>query len=170
MEASPSRQCRSQSRNPISQKSVSRRERNRRICPLVQRNIAPRARPRFGLSRTHSERLDCAAIAKSLTSEEIFEFTRLLAPHPVFIVGASFIISVDSGPMHIAAAITPDLLSIHTWTDPRRVGPYNPDAWIWKNQRIEQVRAIADEVRSKRSRGRPNLFQLAKFVHRRLLQ
>lgn len=84
--------------------------------------------------------------------------------------GASFIISVDSGPMHIAAAITPDLLSIHTWTDPRRVGPYNPDAWIWKNQRIEQVRAIADEVRSKRSRGRPNLFQLAKFVHRRLLQ
>ncbi len=138
--------------------------------------------------------------AKSLTSEEIFEFTRLLAPHPVFIVGrsedyftvsrnaislvnqtdllqliwllrgASFIISVDSGPMHIAAAITPDLLSIHTWTDPRRVGPYNPDAWIWKNQRIEQVRAIADEVRSKRSRGRPNLFQLGKFVHRRLLQ
>ncbi len=86
--------------------------------------------------------------AKSLTSEEIFEFTRLLAPHPVFIAGrseeyftvsrnaislvnqtdllqliwllrgASFIISVDSGPMHIAAAITPDLLSIHTWTDP----------------------------------------------------
>ena len=80
--------------------------------------------------------------AKSLTSEEIFEFTRLLAPHPVFIVGrsedyftvsrnaislvnqtdllqliwllrgASFIISVDSGPMHMAAAITPDLLSI----------------------------------------------------------
>ena len=46
----------------------------------------------------------------------------------------------------------------------------NPDAWIWKNQRIDQVRAIADEVRSKRSRGRPNLFQLAKFVHRRLLQ
>jgi heptosyltransferase I len=139
-------------------------------------------------------------IAKSLTSEEIFEFTRLLAPHPIFIVGqsdeyfavsrnaislvnqtdllqliwllrgASFIISVDSGPMHIAAAITPDLLSIHTWTDPRLVGPYNPDAWIWKNQRIEQVRAIADEVRSKRSRGRPNLFQIAKFVHGRLLQ
>jgi hypothetical protein len=27
--------------------------------------------------------------AKSLTSEEIFEFTRLLAPHPVFIVGRS---------------------------------------------------------------------------------
>ena len=88
----------------------------------------------------------------------------------IWLRGASFIISVDSGPMHIAAAITPDLLSIHTWTDPRRVGPYNPDAWIWKNQRIEQVRAIADEVRSKRSRGRPNLFQLGKFVHRRLLQ
>jgi heptosyltransferase I len=279
MDASPSGQSRSQSCNPVSQKSVSRRERDRKICPLVQRNIAPRARPRFGLSRTHSERFDCEqregrrilglsdareaagyhyhervdvdasqhsvdryvqlarfagadtsgpacfplprgrAIpslelpdrfivlhpfargnAKSLTSEEIFEFTRSLAPHPVMIVGqsdeyfpisrnaislvnqtdllqliwllrgASFVISVDSGPMHIAAAITPDLLSIHMWTDPRLVGPYNPDAWIWKDQRIEQVRAIADEVRSKRSRGRPNLLQIAKFVHGRLLQ
>jgi heptosyltransferase-1 len=52
---------------------------------------------------------------------------------------ASFIISVDSGPMHIAAAVTDRLLSIHTWTDPRKVGPYNPDAWIWKNRQIVRV-------------------------------
>lgn len=138
--------------------------------------------------------------AKSLTSDEIFEFTRLLAPHPVFVVGRSdeyfavsrnaislvnqtdlfqliwllrgarFIVSVDSGPMHIAAAITPDLLSIHMWTDPRRVGPYNPDAWIWKDQRIVQFRAISDEDRTKQAHGRPNLLQIAKFVHGRLLQ
>lgn len=49
---------------------------------------------------------------------------------------ARFVISVDSGPMHIAAAIAQNLLSIHTWTDPRRVGPYNPDAWIWRNGKI----------------------------------
>ncbi len=52
---------------------------------------------------------------------------------------ARFIISVDSGPMHIAAAVTDKLLSIHTWTDPRRVGPYNPDAWIWKHGKLHKV-------------------------------
>ena len=52
---------------------------------------------------------------------------------------AHFIISVDSGPMHIAAAITDRLLSIHTWTNPRRVGPYNPDALVWKNGQIIRV-------------------------------
>ena len=52
---------------------------------------------------------------------------------------AKFIISVDSGPMHIAAAVTDRLLSIHTWTDPIRVGPYNPDAWIWKHGSLVRV-------------------------------
>lgn len=55
---------------------------------------------------------------------------------------ARFTISVDSGPMHIAAALTSRLLSIHTWSDPRRVGPYNPDAWIWKNGKVFQVRDL----------------------------
>ncbi len=52
---------------------------------------------------------------------------------------ARFIISVDSGPMHIAAAVTDRLVSIHTWTDPTRVGPYNPDAWIWKHGNLLRV-------------------------------
>jgi ADP-heptose:LPS heptosyltransferase len=52
---------------------------------------------------------------------------------------ACFVVSVDSGPMHIAAALTDNLLSIHTWTDPRRVGPYNPDAWVWKNGHLLRV-------------------------------
>ncbi len=138
--------------------------------------------------------------AKSLTSKEIFEFTRLVAPHPVIVAGrsnehfavsrnavslvnqtdlsqliwllrrASFIVSVDSGPMHIGAAITSELLSIHMWTDPRLVGPYNPDAWIWRDQRIVRVRAITGEEQLGRSHGRPNLSQIAKFVHERLLQ
>ena len=49
---------------------------------------------------------------------------------------ARFTISVDSGPMHIAAAVTSQLLSIHTWSDPRRVGPYNAAAWIWKDGQL----------------------------------
>jgi ADP-heptose:LPS heptosyltransferase len=52
---------------------------------------------------------------------------------------ASFVISVDSGPMHIAAALTTNLISIHTWTDPRRVGPYNDAAFIWKNGTVVRV-------------------------------
>jgi ADP-heptose:LPS heptosyltransferase len=65
---------------------------------------------------------------------------------------ASFIISVDSGPMHIAAAVTDKLLSIHTWTNPKRVGPYNPDAWIWKNGKIHRVSEL-EEIKLRR-RGR----------------
>ena len=42
------------------------------------------------------------------------------------------VISVDSGPMHIAAALTPDVLSLHTWSDPRKVGPWHPGTTVWK--------------------------------------
>lgn len=49
---------------------------------------------------------------------------------------ASFVVSVDSGPMHLAAALNRPLVSIHTWSDPRKVGPYRPDAWVWKNGRL----------------------------------
>ena len=46
---------------------------------------------------------------------------------------AAWVVSVDSGPMHIASALSPRLLSLHTWSDPKRVGPYNPEAWVWQN-------------------------------------
>jgi heptosyltransferase I len=45
---------------------------------------------------------------------------------------AAFVVSVDSGPMHIAAAVTDKLLAIHTWSDPCLVGPYRPGAHVWK--------------------------------------
>lgn len=57
---------------------------------------------------------------------------------------ARWIVSVDSGPMHIAAAVSDRLVSIHTWSDPRRVGPYNPNAWIWKNGELIQVADLGD--------------------------
>ena len=119
---------------------------------------------------------------KSLSNRVIEEICRAFAPTRVVVVGnsnrkievvencvelinqtsllqlirlirvARFIISVDSGPMHIAAAVNNRLLSIHTWTDPRRVGPYNPDAWIWKNGKIVQVSEL--ENTKLRRRGR----------------
>jgi heptosyltransferase-1 len=65
---------------------------------------------------------------------------------------ARFVISVDSGPMHIAAAVNDRLLSIHTWTNPRRVGPYNPAAWVWKHGKIVRVSEL--ESTKLRRRGR----------------
>jgi ADP-heptose:LPS heptosyltransferase len=56
---------------------------------------------------------------------------------------AQFVISVDSGPMHIAAAVNDRTLGLHTWSDPRRVGPYNPRAWVWKAGHIARWRDLA---------------------------
>jgi heptosyltransferase-1 len=106
---------------------------------------------------------------KSLSNAVIEEFCHALAPTRIVVVGQSrtkidmpencidltnhtsllqliwliraarFVVSVDSGPMHIAAAVTANLLSIHTWTDPCRVGPYNPNAWVWKHGQLVRV-------------------------------
>jgi hypothetical protein len=46
--------------------------------------------------------------------------------------------------MHIAAAISSRLVSIHTWTDPRRVGPYNADASVWKNGQLLRAGELAE--------------------------
>src|SRR5438132_7210159 len=119
---------------------------------------------------------------KSLTNRVIEEICRAFSPTRVVVVGktnhnidvaencveltnqttllqlvrlirvARFIISVDSGPMHIAAAVTDRLLSIHSWTDPAKVGPYNPDAWVWKNGNLLRVTDL--EETKLRRRGR----------------
>jgi ADP-heptose:LPS heptosyltransferase len=120
---------------------------------------------------------------KSLSNAVIEEFCRAFDPVRVVVVGktsrkitvpdncvnlanqtsllqliwlirtARFTISVDSGPMHIAAAVTSQLLSIHTWSDPRRVGPYNAEAWIWR--RGELMRMSEFEHVGKLKAGRP---------------
>jgi heptosyltransferase-1 len=51
---------------------------------------------------------------------------------------ATWTLSVDSGPMHIAAALSPRVVSIHTWSDPNRVGPYPQEAWVWQNGTLFQ--------------------------------
>jgi ADP-heptose:LPS heptosyltransferase len=109
---------------------------------------------------------------KSLSDLAVESFCRAFAPYRVVLVGrtkreipapdnclnllnhtnilqliwlirrARFTISVDSGPMHIAAALSDRLISIHTWSDPRKVGPYNQDAWVWQNGELHQVRDL----------------------------
>ena len=54
-------------------------------------------------------------------------------------------ISADSGPMHIASGITDFTLAIHTWSNPRKVGPYNHRAWVWKAGRIAHCADHSDD-------------------------
>jgi ADP-heptose:LPS heptosyltransferase len=137
---------------------------------------------------------------KSLSPSEIYEVTRALAPLPVILVGrtdtdfrfalnaaslvnetdllqliwllrrASFVVSVDSGPMHLAAAVSQRLLSIHFWSDPKQVGPYRPDAWIWQNGHICRVRDLPNTSTKPPSPARPHPIQIGAFVQERLLQ
>lgn len=52
---------------------------------------------------------------------------------------AAWTISVDSGPMHLAAGISDRVLSIHTWSNPAMVGPRRPGAWAFRDSRIARV-------------------------------
>jgi ADP-heptose:LPS heptosyltransferase len=109
---------------------------------------------------------------KSLAISDIADFSCTLAPTRVVLVGrtdarippldhvtnllnhttlaeliwlirhAAFTVSVDSGPMHIAAALTPRLLAIHKWSDPHKVGPYQPEAWVWKGGALCQMKNL----------------------------
>jgi len=111
---------------------------------------------------------------KSLSVADTLEFCHAMAPWPVILAGrtseavpqlghvtdllnrttlpeliwllrrAAFVVSVDSGPMHIAAALTPRLISLHTWSDPGKVGPYRPEAWIWKDGALFQVKDLGN--------------------------
>jgi heptosyltransferase-1 len=144
-------------------------------CPVPSGDQLPRldAHPPFVLLHPFARGQD-----KSLSNRVIDEFCHSLAPTRVVVVGQShrrmntpencvdltrqtsllqliwlirvarFVVSVESGPMHIAAAVTGNLLSIHTWTDPRRIGPYNPDAWVWKHGQLVRV----DELETVRIR------------------
>lgn len=148
-------------------------------CPLPSGDPLPRfdTHPPFVLLHPFARGQD-----KSLSNAVVEEFCRALAPTRVVIVGhsrsrirtpencvdltrqtsllqliwlarvARFVVSVESGPMHIAAAITDNLMSIHTWSDPRRIGPYNPDAWVWKHGQLLRVSDV--ETANIRKRGR----------------
>jgi hypothetical protein len=55
--------------------------------------------------------------------------------------------------MHIAAAVTSKLVSIHTWSDPRRVGPYNSEAWVWKNGQLLRAGEISSAAKLRKGRA-----------------
>lgn len=80
---------------------------------------------------------------------------------------AQFVISVDSGPMHIAAATQTPLLSIHTWSDPRLVGPFRESAWIWQGGEIRTQNLSAPSLLPARDPGDTDIASIAEFVKSR---
>jgi ADP-heptose:LPS heptosyltransferase len=83
----------------------------------------------------------------------------------IWLLGAAeFVVSVDSGPMHLAAAINPRTLSIHTWSDPRLVGPFSDDAWIWQGGQIRRQQVEAPSLPSVRTPEISDITQIASFV------
>jgi heptosyltransferase I len=78
---------------------------------------------------------------------------------------ARFTVSVDSGPMHIAAALTHRLVSIHTWSDPAKVGPYRRNAWVWKDGKLYTQ---GDRDNPSGWRNVPGMTALADFVETQL--
>ncbi len=74
-------------------------------------------------------------------------------------------VSVDSGPMHIAAALQDKTLGIHTWSDPRKVGPYNPQARVWKTGRIaSRTEFTEEELKSSRSMDLSDTRRMADYI------
>jgi hypothetical protein len=56
----------------------------------------------------------------------------------------------------MAAAVNDRTLGIHTWSDPRKVGPYNPRAWVWKAGRIVHRGELTDLEASAEGEVTPN--------------
>jgi ADP-heptose:LPS heptosyltransferase len=78
---------------------------------------------------------------------------------------ATFVISVDSGPAHIAAALTSQLVAVHTWSDPNKVGPYRADAWVCQRGILSRV---ADLEKPDQHLPIPDMRALAAFVRTQL--
>jgi heptosyltransferase I len=131
---------------------------------------------------------------KSLSQRQVVEFCRVVRPRTVIVAGvgrmherlpdngvdllnqttirqmiwlinaAAFVVSVDSGPMHIAAAINPRMLSIHTWSDPRLVGPFSEEAWVWQGGEIRRQQLESPSLPIVRSPGSDDISQIAEFA------
>jgi ADP-heptose:LPS heptosyltransferase len=137
---------------------------------------------------------------KSLEQEHVMEFCSTVRPLAVIVAGvgkirtalpdnainllnqttirqmiwmvraAAFVVSVDSGPMHLAAAINPKTLSIHTWSDPRLVGPFSNTAWIWQGGEIRRQQLEAASLPPARRPKIGDISQIANFVKRLVLE
>ena len=82
---------------------------------------------------------------------------------------AAYVISVDSGPMHIAAAVNPNTVALHTWSDPRKVGPYSSTALVWKAGRLAHRQELtAEECETSAALTEGDARRIADFLQQKL--
>lgn len=81
---------------------------------------------------------------------------------------AAFTVSVDSGPMHLAAAVTDNLLGIHAWSDPCLVGPYRPEAHVWKGGKFFSALDPASSSAGQRLPTPAEAADIARWVRSRI--
>jgi ADP-heptose:LPS heptosyltransferase len=75
------------------------------------------------------------------------------------------VVSVDSGPMHLASALHRPVLGVHTWSDPRKVGPYDATAWVWKAGRLLRRTEVDDALAARTTTPGPaDLERIAAWV------
>ena len=71
-------------------------------------------------------------------------FNQTSLPQLIWLIRKSaFVITVDSGPSHLAAALKRPMVAIHTWSDPRLVGPFWKKAWVWKGGVLRQMQELS---------------------------
>jgi heptosyltransferase I len=56
------------------------------------------------------------------------------------------------------------MLSIHTWSDPRLVGPFREDAWIWQGGQIRRQQFGASALLPAQPLQRDDIVEIADFV------
>ncbi len=76
---------------------------------------------------------------------------------------ALFTVSVDSGPAHMAAALGENMVSIHGWSDPLKVGPYRQGAWVWKSGKLTKAGAV-EPVLARTQGNLPNVAQIRELA------
>ena len=104
---------------------------------------------------------------RQLPSNTINLLNRTTIREMIWLLGAAdFVVSVDSGPMHIAAAVGAKMLSIHTWSDPRLVGPFSDEAWIWQGGQIRRQQVGAPLLLPARLPQGEDILEIADFVRR----
>ena len=60
------------------------------------------------------------------------------------------------------------MLSIHTWSDPRLVGPYNEDAWIWQGGEIRRQKLGGEKIPDPRLPADEDIAAIARCVREQL--
>ncbi len=135
-------------------------------------------------------------VGKALAPASVAAFCQAAAPIPVVIVGrgtptqtlgenvrdytnrtdissligilraATVVVSVDSGPMHLAAALGKPLIGIYTWSDPRKVGPFLPFALVWQNGAIHTMESFLAGGRTNTPGPAPTPVEAARIASR----